>query len=159
MARGTQRGDVPADEVDGGAAPELLPRKRAVLAGGKKLFAEHGDRPLAGFVDVRERPPLRSGGVLCVHGHPTRLELLARAASELVLGECREQEARAGEVRELDCRDGTAARGLLPRLERVDNLARRRRMFDARELHPLDVTDDRDLHASHLEPRLRFTRW
>ena len=94
---------------------------------------------------MRERPALRSGARARVHGDATRLELLARAAAELVVGERREEEARAGEIGELDGRDGTAARGLLPRLERVHDLARRRRMIDARELHPLDVTDDCDV--------------
>jgi hypothetical protein len=41
----------------------------------------------------------------------------------------------------------------------MDDLSRLGRMVDSRELDPLDVTDDRDLHISHLEPRLRFTRW
>jgi hypothetical protein len=40
----------------------------------------------------------------------------------------------------------------------VHDLSRRGRMLDARELHPLDVSDDRNLHISHLEPRVRFIR-
>ena len=81
-----------------------------------------------------------------MHGDATRLELLARAATEVVVGERGEEKAGAGEIRELDGRDGPAARGLLPRLERVHDLARRGRMLDARELDPLDVSHDRDVH-------------
>ena len=50
------------------------------------------------------------------------------------------------------------ARWLLPRLQRMHDLPRPGHMLDPGELHPLDVTDDRDLHVSHLEPRLRFNR-
>ena len=81
-----------------------------------------------------------------MHGDAARLELLARAAAEVVVGERGEEEAGAGEIRELDGRDGAAAGGLLPCLERVHDLARRGRMLDARELDPLDVPDDRDVH-------------
>jgi hypothetical protein len=94
-----------------------------------------------------------------VHCDTACLELLARAAAELVVGERGEEETRAREVGELNRRDGAASRGLLPRLERMDDLARRGHVFDAGELDPLDVTDDCDLHISHLEPRLRFIRW
>ena len=86
-----------------------------------------------------------------LHGIP-------RAAAEFVIGERREEEARTRQVRELNGRDGSATRRLLPRLERMHDLARRGHVLDPGELDPLDVTDDRDLHVSHLEPRLRFIR-
>ena len=81
-----------------------------------------------------------------MHGDATRPELLVRAAAEVIVGERGEEKAGAGEIRELDGRNRAAARGLLPRLERVHDLARRGRMLDARELDPLDVSHDRDVH-------------
>ena len=91
-----------------------------------------------------------------MHRDASDLELLARAPSELVVGQGREQEARAADARELHGRYGAAAGRFLPRLERMHDLPRRRDMVDARELDPLDVSDDRNLHVSHLEPRVRF---
>ncbi len=79
-------------------------------------------------------------------GDATRLELLLRAPAELVVGERGEEEARAGEIRELDGRHRATARGLLPRLAGVDDLARGRQFVDARELDPLDMSDHCDLH-------------
>src|SRR5579884_2435868 len=70
------RGDVAADEVGGGAPPELLPGQRAVLARGQELLAEHGDRPLACLVDVGERAALRAGCMARVHRDASRLQLL-----------------------------------------------------------------------------------
>jgi hypothetical protein len=40
----------------------------------------------------------------------------------------------------------------------VHDLAGCGRVLDAGELHPLHVSDDCELHVSHLEPRLRFIR-
>ena len=156
IARRTQRGDVTAYEVDGGAPAELLPRERAVLAGGTQLVAEDGDRPLAGLVDVREGAALPSVRLTGVHRDAVRLELLAGAAAELVVGEGREEAARAREVGELDGRDRPAAGRLLPGLERVDDLARLRDASDPDELHPLHVPDDCEVHNSHLRPGVRF---
>src|SRR5262249_36667623 len=145
-ARRAQRRHVPADEVDGVATPELLPGERSVLARRQQLLAEHRDRPLTGFVDVRKRPALRSGRSGGIHRDAACLELLARAATEIVVGESREQETRPGEIGELDSRYGSASRGLLPRLERVHDLPRLGRMVDERELDPLDVSDNCELH-------------
>ena len=110
------------------------------------LLAEHGDRSLAAFVHVREGPALRPSGVAGVHGDSSSLELFARPVAQLVVGERSEEEARAGEVGKLNGRDGTSARGLLPALERGHDLPRLGRVVDPRKLHPLDVSDDRDLH-------------
>jgi phosphoserine phosphatase len=49
-----------------------------------------------------------------VHGDAARLELFARAASQLVVGERREEETRARKIRELDCRNGAVAIGDAP---------------------------------------------
>ena len=70
----------PLDEVDRVAARELLPRQRAVLARRPELLPEHGDRPLAAVVDVRERAALRAGRVPRVDGDAARLELRLASA-------------------------------------------------------------------------------
>ena len=90
---------------------------------------------------MRERATLRARHLARMHGDATRLKLLARAAAEVVVGERGEEKAGAGEIRELDGRDGPAARGLLPRLGGVDDLARRGDVIHPGELHPLDVAD------------------
>src|SRR5207244_501059 len=82
-----------------------------VLSRRDELLAEHRDRPLAGLVDVGERPALRAARLAGVHRDAARLELLARAAAELVAGERREEETRPREAGELDGRDGAAAGG------------------------------------------------
>ena len=156
MTRSAECGDVPAREVDGGATPEVFPRERAVLAGGPELFAEQRDRPVAVLVDVRERAPLPPGRVTRVHGDAAGLELLARAATELVVGERGKEETRACEVGQLDGRDSATSRRLFPRLERLHDLTGSRHALDARELHPFDMTDYGEVHFSHLEPQLRF---
>jgi hypothetical protein len=76
--------DVARDEEDGVGAGELVPRERVVVAAGAELLADGRDRPLAGVVDVRERPPLRPPGAARVDPDALRLERLARAAAELV---------------------------------------------------------------------------
>ena len=81
-----------------------------------------------------------------MHGDAACLELFARAAAELVVGERSEQETRSAEVRELNGRHCAASRGFLPGLERVHDLPRLGGMVDARELDPFDVSDDRELH-------------
>ena len=52
----------------------------------------------------------------------------------------------AGEPRQLNGRDRSAARGLFPRLEGVDDLPGKRHARDPDELDPLDVTDHGDPH-------------
>ena len=59
-------------------------------------------------------------------------------------------------LEELNRCDGPSARRLLPRLERLDDLPGLGHMVDERELDPLDMSYDSELHISHLEPRLRF---
>ena len=83
-------------------------------------------------------------------GDAARLEPARRAPAEVVVGERGEEVARAGEVRELHGGDRAAARGLLPRLARVDDLARPTAAVDARELDPLDMSDNGKLHAPHI---------
>jgi hypothetical protein len=51
----------------------------------------------------------------------------------------------------------TTARGLLPPLQGVDDLAGAGHVLDPRELHPFHVTDHRDLHPSHLGVAVRLT--
>src|SRR5437762_13168767 len=108
---------------------------------------------------MREGAPLRSARVAGVHRDAAPLELLARPSAEVVLGERREEEARAGEVGELDGRHRAAACGLLPRLERVHDLAWPRRVLDAGELHPLHVSDDREVHSLFLRRGLVGEPW
>ena len=68
--------------------------------------------------------------------------------AELVVAERGEEQAVAGEPGQLDGRDGAAASRLLPGVQRVHDLARRRHALDTGELDPLDVPDDRDPHRA-----------
>src|SRR6478672_11068145 len=77
-------------------------------------------------------------------------ELAQGALAELVLTERGEERRVAGELRQLDRGDGAAARGLLPGLGRVHDLAGARQLGHARELDPLDVPDDDDAHDGSL---------
>ena len=79
-------------------------------------------------------------------GIPTVLDERFRAAAELVAAERREERGRARELRQLHRGDGASSCRLLPGLERVDDLARLGRVVDARELHPLDMSDDGEVH-------------
>jgi hypothetical protein len=69
-------------------------------------------------------------------------QLVMGGASELVVSEDRQEEARARELRELHGGDRPAAADLLPGAARVRDLARAWNAIDARELDPLDVPDD-----------------
>ena len=95
---------------------------------------------------MRERAPLRAVRMAGVDGDAARLELRLRAPAELVVGERREEDARAGEIRELDRGHRATACRLCPGLAGVDDLARGRQLVDARELDPLDMSDHRNLH-------------
>jgi hypothetical protein len=68
------------------------------------------------------------------------------AVAQAVVAEGGQEEALAGEAGKLDRGHGAAPSRRLPRLERMDDLTRRRHAFDARELDPLDVPDDSDSH-------------
>src|SRR5207248_1479712 len=131
-------------EVHGVRIAELVPGQRVVAVRPHPL-ADHRDRPLGNCVDVHEgaalglRPP---GGL---DTNAELLELPRRSVPELVVAERRQEEALAGEARELDRRDGASARRLLPGLEGMHDLARRGYMVHARELDPFDVADDRYL--------------
>src|SRR5690242_646219 len=96
-----ERLGVAADEVDGVEAGELPPGKPAVSPARTQFLAEHGDRPLPGFVDVREgaacRLCLRDGAQLDVQ--PAQLR--PRTTAEVVCAERGEEEARPGEPGQL----------------------------------------------------------
>jgi hypothetical protein len=91
-----------------------------------------------------------------VHGDTALLELLTGTAAEVVAAERGEEVSRPVEVRELNRGHGAATGRLLPGLERVDDLTRLRHLLDPRELHPLHVPDDGDVHISHLRVGVRF---
>jgi hypothetical protein len=84
-----------------------------------------------------------------VQDHALALELDARAIAELVVAERREEQRLAAEIDELDGRDSAAASCLRPNLRGVDDVARARDGLDARELDPLDMSNDGGLHARH----------
>src|SRR5262249_36165047 len=115
QARVVERLGVAADEVDGVEAGELRPRQPAVSAAWPQLFSEDCDRPLSGFVDVREgaagRFRLGDGPQLDVHPG----QLCARAAAELVRAERGGEKTRPREPSELGGRDGAPAGRRLPR--------------------------------------------
>src|SRR5436305_6505341 len=109
---------------------------------------------------MRERAPLRWRCMAGVDGDAARLELCLRAPAELVVRERREEEKRAGENHELNRGHRSATRRLFPRLAGEDDLARVRQRVHARELDELDMTDNRELHTSHLATGVRFmNRW
>ena len=115
-----------------------------------ELLAEHRDRALSRLVDVDERAALRLGEVHGVYLDVHALQSAPCLAPELVVAECGVERRGAVQPRQLDGRDRAAARRLLPELGRVEDLARRRHARHARELHPLDVTHDRQAHTGNL---------
>jgi hypothetical protein len=68
--------------------------------------------------------------------------------TERVVAERGQEQAGAREPGELNRGDGSATADLLPCLVRVDDLAGRGHVLDARELNPLDVPDYRDPHPA-----------
>src|SRR6185436_1785725 len=91
-----------------------------------------------------------------VDGYAELLQPLAGGAAEIVVAERGEELGAAGELGELDGRDGAAAADLLPPLGRVDDLAGLRHVRDAGELDPLHVSDDGDArHRRELCPEWR----
>ena len=144
--RAPKRGDVAADEVDGVAARELLPRQRRILARRDAASPEHGDRALAVLVDVRVRAPLRLARGRGVHVTPRAASSSrARRPSSSSPSEVK---SWAEPLRFASC---TAATAPPPAAsshvsQGVDDLARRGHMVDPDELDPLHVPDDRDVH-------------
>ena len=137
---------VTGGEIDSVDTIELGPWKRIVRAR-RDTLADHGDRALRGVVEVDEPPPLRLRAPRGLHADSLPLELALRRTTEVIVAERGQEQALAGESRELDRRYGSAAGRFLPRLARVDDLAGSRRVVHAREFDPLDMPDDRDLHC------------
>src|SRR5437763_28103 len=89
---------------------EGQPGGEAVAAArGPQLVAEHGDRPLALRVDVREGAPLRLRRDDRAQRHALLGQLAARATAELVVAEDGEERRLGAEPRELDGRHGASA--------------------------------------------------
>src|ERR671931_2478632 len=145
-----QRGLVAAHEVRRVGPRELLPRQAPVAAGRAQLVAEHRDRPLAVRVHEREGTALRLRRDHGPNGHALLGQLRAAPPPELVVAEDGEERRLDAEPHELHRGDRPAAGGLLPRLDRMDDLAGLRHVLDAGELDPLDVPDDDDLHRRSL---------
>ena len=148
-----QRVGVARAEVHSVAASELVPRQRVVVAARMELAADRRDRPLTGVVDEREAAALRRVDRRRVDGDPTRLELLPGEPRMLVVSERGEEVDGVGELRELYRRSRPATRSLLPRLVRVDDLARPRHGLDRHELEPLDMAYDGGAHPRMLTNR------
>jgi len=85
-----------------------------------------------------------------VHGHPARGQLFARTTAQLVVAEGGEELHRTVEVRELNGRHCAPSGRFFPRFQGVHDVARLGHVLDADELDPLHVTDDCEVHTSHL---------
>ena len=113
---------VAADEVDGVASRELVPRQR-VVAARHVLLADDRDRPLAALVHEGEPPALRLLGRAASTRTPSAGELRERRVAELVAPERGEEGAGAREPRELDRGHAASPGRLGPPLARLDDLA------------------------------------
>ena len=67
--------------------------------------------PLALGVKMDKRPPLRLGSPRRLDPNPESLQLSLRAVAEVVIAQGGEEQALAGEARELHGGDGSAACG------------------------------------------------
>ena len=144
----THRFGVAGREVDAVRLVELLPRQRPSPPLRPRLLADDGDRPLADLVHIDEPAPLRLVRRRRVHADAGSLEPDPSVRAALVAAEKAVERRLAGEPRQLDRCDATAAGRFLPRLPDADDLARSRNRLDPEELDPLHMPDDRDLHAS-----------
>ena len=113
-----------------------------------RALADHRDRALALGVEVDKRPPLRLGAPRRLNPNPEDLQLSLRAMAEVVVAKRGEEEALAGQARELHRGHGSAACRLLPVLEDLNDLAGFRDALDPRELGPFHVPDDSDSHRA-----------
>ena len=143
--RGAERAGVARCEVDGVAGGELLPGK-LVGAVRPEAVTDHGDRPLAGAVEVDEPSPLRLGTPRGLDPQPELVETALGAMAELVVAQGGQEQTAPRQPRELDRRDRTAPAGFFPRVAGVHDLAGRRHPLDTRKFDPFDVSDDRDPH-------------
>src|SRR5204863_6479234 len=139
--RRPHRACVAGGEIDGIDAVELGPRQRVAQAGPEAL-AHHRDGALGAGVQVDERSSLRLGAPRDLDPNAQRLQPSLGPAPEGIVAKRREEEALAGEPRQLYGGDRSASRRLLPRLERVHDLPGSRNALHPRELDPLDVPDD-----------------
>src|SRR6476620_6533810 len=87
-----------------------------------------------------------------------RLWVSGRPVAQLVIAERGQEETAPSQACELDGSHCPASGGLLPAVERVHDLARRRHALHARELDPFDVTDDGDPHAASILQNERAMR-
>jgi hypothetical protein len=120
--------------------------RQLVLAAGSEPVPERDDRALPGVVDHRERGPAgrvsRRGVELDLVGPQIR----PHVAGDAVVSQRREEEARAGELGELDGGDRASAAGALPGLGGVLDPTGRWDPVDAREPDPFDVADHGQPH-------------
>ena len=121
--RRPHRRGIAGGEVDGIGVLELGPGKRVIPVRPGAL-ADHRDRALALGVEVDKRPPLRLGAPRRLDPNPESLQLSLRAVAEVVVAKRGEEEALAGQARELHRGDGSAACRLLPVLERPERSRR-----------------------------------
>jgi hypothetical protein len=95
-----------------------------------------------------ERTPLGTVAPRRLDADAERLELALAPMPELVVAEGGQEQALARQPGELNRRDGSASRRLLPGVARVDDLARGRHPLDSGELDPLHMPDDGDPHLA-----------
>ena len=111
------------------------------------------NRPLAARVEKADSPAL---GLLApggLHVNAPGAELLERPAPQRVVAERGVERRAPRELAQLYSRVRPTPGSGLPRLGCLDDLSGLRRALDMEELHPLDVTDDGNLHGPSLTPR------
>ena len=113
---------------------------------GAQAVSDHGDGALAAPVEVDEGAPLRLGAPGRLDPHAELSQLPLGPVSQLVVAQSRQEEALAGELRELDRGHRSPAPRLLPSPARVHDLSGRGQPLDPSELDPFDVPDDGDPH-------------
>jgi len=141
---------ISAGDIDRVARRQQLPRQW-IGCTRDVTIARQQDRPLALRVDQCDRATLRLAAEYRMDRDAVIAKLLLGAMAELVISERREEHGLGAPSRELDRRNAPTTSGHGDDGGALQDFTSPGYMVHSQELHPFDVTDNRNAHARQIK--------